>query len=65
MFLFLKQISNGEGSVGSYFVDAINCQTANWMRYVNCARTIAEQNVTAFQYCGEIYYRAHRDIEVL
>ncbi|XP_070174800.1 histone-lysine N-methyltransferase PRDM9-like [Littorina saxatilis] len=46
----------------SHFVDAKECKTANWMRYVNCACTTAEQNVTAYQNCGEIYYRAHTSI---
>ncbi|XP_076437962.1 histone-lysine N-methyltransferase PRDM7-like [Babylonia areolata] len=55
------QICTDEGY--SYFVDAKDCKTANWMRYVNCARTRAEQNVTAFQHCGEVYYRAHCDIQ--
>jgi hypothetical protein len=52
------------GDAPSHFVDACNCKTANWMRYVNCARSVSEQNVTAYQYCGEIYYRAHCDILV-
>ncbi|XP_070174303.1 histone-lysine N-methyltransferase PRDM9-like [Littorina saxatilis] len=43
----------------SHFVDAKDCKTANWMRYVNCACSTPEQNVTAYQHCGEIYYRAH------
>ncbi|KAL8569977.1 hypothetical protein ACOMHN_056409 [Nucella lapillus] len=55
------QISSDEGY--SYFVDAKDCKAANWMTYVNCARTRAEQNVTAYQHCGEVYYRAHCDIQ--
>ncbi|XP_006876920.1 PREDICTED: histone-lysine N-methyltransferase PRDM9-like [Chrysochloris asiatica] len=30
---------------------------ANWMRYVNCARDEEEQNLEAFQYHRQIYYR--------
>ncbi|XP_036888998.1 histone-lysine N-methyltransferase PRDM9-like [Sturnira hondurensis] len=30
---------------------------ANWMRYVNCARDHEEQNLVAFQYHGQIFYR--------
>ncbi|KAL8572153.1 hypothetical protein ACOMHN_057828 [Nucella lapillus] len=55
------QISSDKGY--SYFVDAKDCKAANWMRYLNCARTRAEQNVTAYQHCGEVYYRAHCDIQ--
>ncbi|ESP03842.1 hypothetical protein LOTGIDRAFT_156439, partial [Lottia gigantea] len=45
-----------------HFVDAKNPATSNWMRFVNCARTESEQNVTAYQYCGEIYYRTFKEI---
>ena len=32
------------------------------MRFVNCARNENEQNMLAFQYCGEIYYRTVKDV---
>ncbi|KAH3700636.1 hypothetical protein DPMN_075613 [Dreissena polymorpha] len=44
-----------EGKV-SHCVDAQNKATSNWMRYVNCAMTEADQNLVAFQYKGGIYY---------
>ncbi|XP_071094523.1 histone-lysine N-methyltransferase PRDM9-like [Haliotis cracherodii] len=47
---------------GSHFVDAANVETANWMRFVNCARTEDEQNVTAYQFEGNIYYRSYKPI---
>ncbi|KAK7092228.1 hypothetical protein V1264_008012 [Littorina saxatilis] len=56
------QLSSDDRS--SHFVDAKDCKTANWMRYVNCACSTPEQNVTAYQHCGEIYYRAHTEILV-
>jgi hypothetical protein len=34
------------------------------MRFVNCARCEDEQNVIAYQYHGEIYYRVYKEIEV-
>ncbi|XP_052280899.1 zinc finger protein 724-like [Dreissena polymorpha] len=40
----------------SQFVDAQDKATSNWMRYVNCAMTEADQNLVAFQYKGGIYY---------
>ncbi|KAL5005885.1 hypothetical protein ScPMuIL_017043, partial [Solemya velum] len=46
-----------------HFIDAHNPKKANWMRYVNCARTESEQNVTAYQHNGEIYYRSFKSIE--
>ena len=32
------------------------------MRYVNCATSETEQNLVAFQYKGEIYYRTYKKI---
>ncbi|XP_052243929.1 PR domain zinc finger protein 5-like isoform X1 [Dreissena polymorpha] len=40
----------------SHIVDAQNKATSNWMIYVNCAMTEADQNIVAFQYKGGIYY---------
>ena len=32
------------------------------MRFVNCSGTEDEQNLIAYQYRGEIFYRAYKDI---
>lgn len=47
----------------SCFIDAGNPGVSNWMRYVNCARHISEQNLAAFQYRGQIYYRTLHEIK--
>ncbi|KAF4008267.1 hypothetical protein G4228_019957 [Cervus hanglu yarkandensis] len=39
------------------YVDGKDTSWANWMRYVNCARDDEEQNLVAFQYHGQIFYR--------
>ncbi|XP_053769381.1 histone-lysine N-methyltransferase PRDM9-like [Desmodus rotundus] len=39
------------------YVDGKDKSWANWMRYVNCARDDEEQNLVAFQYHGQIFYR--------
>ncbi|XP_036892156.1 histone-lysine N-methyltransferase PRDM9-like [Sturnira hondurensis] len=39
------------------YVDGKDRSWANWMRYVNCARYHEEQNLVAFQYHGQIFYR--------
>ncbi|XP_066214150.1 histone-lysine N-methyltransferase PRDM7-like [Saccopteryx leptura] len=39
------------------YVNAKNEFWANWMRYVNCARDDEEQNLVAFQYRRQIFYR--------
>ncbi|KAM4652186.1 E3 SUMO-protein ligase ZBED1-like [Discoglossus pictus] len=44
---------------GSYFyIDATDDSKSSWMRYVACASTEEEHNLTVFQYRGKIYYRA-------
>ncbi|XP_038055654.1 histone-lysine N-methyltransferase PRDM9-like [Patiria miniata] len=47
----------------SYYVDGKNPNKGNWMRYVNCACSEAEQNLIAYQYCGQIYYRSFKPIQ--
>ncbi|XP_068098081.1 histone-lysine N-methyltransferase PRDM9-like [Hyperolius riggenbachi] len=44
------------------YINAEDEKNSNWMRYVNCARYEEEQNLIAFQYHQNIYYRACRDI---
>ncbi|XP_037367623.1 histone-lysine N-methyltransferase PRDM9-like isoform X2 [Talpa occidentalis] len=39
------------------YVDGKDKSWANWMRYVNCARDEEEQNLVAFQYHRQIFYR--------
>ncbi|XP_030849720.1 probable histone-lysine N-methyltransferase PRDM7, partial [Strongylocentrotus purpuratus] len=45
-----------------HYVDSNSEQTGNWMRYINCARNEGEQNLVAFQYLGDIYYRTFKPI---
>ncbi|XP_045701883.1 histone-lysine N-methyltransferase PRDM9-like [Phyllostomus hastatus] len=44
------------------YVDGKDRSWANWMRYVNCARDDEEQNLVAFQYHKQIFYRTCRVI---
>ncbi|XP_035883509.1 histone-lysine N-methyltransferase PRDM9-like isoform X2 [Phyllostomus discolor] len=44
------------------YVDGKDRSWANWMRYVNCARDDEEQNLVAFQYHRQIFYRTCRVI---
>lgn len=44
-------------------MDARPLDKSNWMRYVNCAPSEAEQNVVAFERAGAIYYRTRKPIE--
>ncbi|XP_049646044.1 histone-lysine N-methyltransferase PRDM9-like [Suncus etruscus] len=45
------------------YVDGTDESLANWMRYVKCAREDVEQNLVAFQYHGQIFYRTCRIIK--
>ncbi|KAG7326031.1 hypothetical protein KOW79_010956 [Hemibagrus wyckioides] len=45
------------------YIDAKRDRCANWMRYVNCARNAEEQNLVAFQFRGEIFYRCCQPIK--
>jgi len=47
-----------------YYLDATDEATSSWMRFIKCARHRNEQNLFAFQYCGNIYYRAFREIPI-
>ena len=47
----------------AHLVDGRDEQQSNWMRFVNCAREEKEQNLVAFQYCGEIYFRTSKPID--
>ncbi|XP_063391861.1 histone-lysine N-methyltransferase PRDM7-like [Cydia fagiglandana] len=50
------QIFDGERKP-SHVLDARDANKSNWMRYVNCSRHFSEQNLVAFQYQGQLYYR--------
>ena len=41
----------------------IDPSKSNWQRFVNCATLEEEQNLIAFRYCGDIFYRAYKEIE--
>ncbi|XP_043535584.1 E3 SUMO-protein ligase ZBED1-like isoform X2 [Chiloscyllium plagiosum] len=45
-----------------YYVDASDESKANWMRYVACASSEEEHNLTVFQYRSKIYYRVCQTI---
>lgn len=45
-----------------HYVDGRDENTSSWMRFIRCARHKEEQNLYAFQYNKEIYYRAFADI---
>ena len=44
----------------THYIDARSEENSNWMRYVNCAREDTEQNLCAYQYQGNIYYKTFK-----
>ena len=46
----------------AFYLDGRDLESSSWMRFVNCARTEKEQNMVAFQYRGQIYYRSFKEI---
>ena len=57
--IFLQIVKSGKFS---HFVDGHEESQSNWMRFVNCSRCEDEQNIVAFQFRGEIYYRTYKSI---
>ena len=47
-----------------HLVDGRDAFQSNWLRYVKCCRSPADQNIRAVQYDGNIYYMATKQIEV-
>ena len=45
-----------------YYIDGSSPEHSNWLRYVNCARCEEEQNLEAYQCCGQIFYRSMKKI---
>ncbi|XP_048451639.1 PR domain zinc finger protein 14 [Rhincodon typus] len=50
-----------EGGTLSHFIDGKGA-ASNWMALVNCARTPQEQNLTAVQSEGKIFYETCKDV---
>ena len=59
MFIFTKIYQ--EGKLAGY-INGSDETVSSWMRYVQCARHKGEQNLFVFQYLGNVYYRAFKDI---
>ncbi|XP_076085389.1 histone-lysine N-methyltransferase PRDM7-like [Mytilus galloprovincialis] len=59
-YIFLVAYENGETK---HHIDAKNKESASWLRYINCARTIDEENLEVHQYKYEIYYVTNQCIK--
>jgi uncharacterized Zn-finger protein len=54
------QVKFPDGS--NVYVDGRDDSEGNWMRYVNCSRSVKEQNIAAFQFKGAIFYQVIQKI---
>ena len=45
-----------------YWIDGYNEMTSTWLRWVNCARHIKEQNLGNFQCHGRLFYMTIKDV---
>ena len=57
----LFQITQGGKAI--HVIDGIDPARSNWMRFINCARNEEEQNLVAYQYHRQIYYRVYKEID--
>ncbi|XP_046861509.1 putative histone-lysine N-methyltransferase PRDM6 isoform X2 [Xenia sp. Carnegie-2017] len=48
----------------SYFIDGSDENCSSWMRFIRFARSVNEQNMTAYQHGESIYYQAFCDINI-
>lgn len=62
-FRFAWEIFNLENGEYLYTINATDPTKGNWMRYVNCARYLEEQNLVSVQKDMEMFYKAIKDIE--
>ncbi|CAB4013746.1 histone-lysine N-methyltransferase PRDM9-like [Paramuricea clavata] len=51
-----------EGGKTTHVIDGKESSQSNWLRFVNCARSEEEQNLVAYQYRGDIFYRVYKEI---
>lgn len=60
IFALLLQIYENDKLL--HYIDGSDENNSSWMRFICCARHRGEQNLYAFQYNKEIYYRAFATI---
>ena len=51
-----------KGGQENHYVDGYDMTTSNWLRWINCARHVNEENVYCLHCRGKPYYVTSRDI---
>lgn len=57
-----KQIFEDDEEEHMHFIDASSLAKSNWLRYVNCARNVHEENVKPIICDGLVFYMATKDV---
>ncbi|OWF44053.1 uncharacterized protein LOC110458823 [Mizuhopecten yessoensis] len=62
-YRFAWEVFDLEKNELSHIVNATDPMKGNWMRYVNCARFLEEQNIVSVQDNGQVFYKAIQDVD--
>ncbi|XP_069115483.1 uncharacterized protein [Argopecten irradians] len=62
-YRFSWEVFDLEKNELSHIIDATDPMKGNWMRYVNCARFLEEQNIVSVQDNGQVFYKAIQDVD--
>lgn len=55
-------IINRKGEGVKHYIDSYDKSKASWLRYMNCARTVDEENLYIYFHNNVVYYVTHEDI---
>ena len=50
------------GGKETHFLDGYNTDTSSWIRFINCARNVKEENVMCVECKGRFFYLTYKDI---
>ena len=50
------------GDYVEFYVDAMDERRSNWLRWINCSRNDAEENVEWYECAGKIYLMTRKDV---
>ena len=59
-YLFFRQ--GLRGGIETHFLDGFDIETSSWLRFINCAPNVDEENVMCVECKGRFYYLTSKDI---
>ncbi|XP_054719286.1 histone-lysine N-methyltransferase PRDM9-like [Uloborus diversus] len=51
-----------KGGRTDHFIEGADEKSSNWLRFVNCANVEEKQNLVAFQFRKDVYYRTYKPV---